>query len=64
MADFCKQCSLEIFLEDFGDLRGLGDGTPLPPGHGWSALCENCGPIVVDDEGNCISDNCDTHGDG
>ena len=29
MADFCKQCSIENFGEDSGDLMGLGDGKPL-----------------------------------
>lgn len=58
MADFCKQCSEEIFGEDFEDLKGLGDGTPLEPGMGWTALCEGCGPTVVDDNGICKSDGC------
>lgn len=51
MADFCKACSIDLFGEDCGDLAGLGDGTPLPEGHGWTALCETCGPILVDDKG-------------
>lgn len=54
MADFCKECSIELFGEDYGDLKGIGDGTPLEPGYGWTALCENCGPILVDDEGRRI----------
>lgn len=62
MADFCKQCSEEIFGEDFEDLKGLGDGSPLPEGHGWTALCEGCGVIVVNDNGECISKGCEKHG--
>ncbi len=58
MADFCRQCSMDLFQEDFYDLRGLGDGTPLTPGKGWSALCEGCGATVVDDDGVCISFHC------
>lgn len=61
MADFCKQCSIDIFGEDFGDLKGIGDGTPLAPGMGWLALCEDCGDAIVDDEGVCIADNCAKH---
>lgn len=59
MADFCAQCSVDIFGEDFGDLAGLGDGTALKPGEGWLALCEGCGPTCVDPEGRCIAPNCD-----
>lgn len=58
MADFCKQCSIENFGEDFGDLAGLGNGSPLKPGEGWAVLCEGCGPTCVDDEGECIAKNC------
>jgi hypothetical protein len=58
MADFCKQCSIEIFGKDYKELAGLGDGTPLLEGQGWSALCEDCGFIVVNDEGECITPIC------
>ena len=58
MADFCQQCSVEMFDMDFGDLSGLGDGKKLEPDKGWLVLCEGCGPIVVDDGGRCVSDDC------
>ena len=58
MADFCKQCSTDIFGEDFYDLKGLGDGTELQEGYGWPALCEGCGVTVVNDEGKCIDKRC------
>lgn len=60
MADFCKQCSLEIFGKDFGELANLAVG-PLEAGHGWQALCEDCGWTVVDEEGRCIADDCLKH---
>ena len=64
MADFCKQCSIEMFGEDFENLKGLGDGTELKPGYGWSVLCEGCGPIIVNDDGECIDKGClKKHGD-
>lgn len=51
MADFCQECSIEIFGEDFRDLANLGNGE-LPPGHGWSTLCEGCGYVIlVDNDG-------------
>lgn len=52
MADFCQECSIEIFGEDFRELANLGNGKELPPGHGWRALCEGCGyMILVDNDG-------------
>jgi hypothetical protein len=62
MADFCKQCSIEMFNEDHRELAGLGDGTTLEPDHGWQALCEGCGPTMVNDEGECVMWSCPKHG--
>jgi hypothetical protein len=57
MADFCMECSIEIFGEDFRDLAGM-----IPDNEGEDAwpvtLCEDCGGIQVNNEGACIS-NCD-----
>lgn len=63
MADFCSQCSLELFGEDFKDLAGLGGDTPKPPGYGYAVLCEGCGYIFVNEEGYCVSPACIKHGD-
>jgi len=54
VADFCKACSIELFGEDLRELASLGHGTPLPAGHGYSVICEGCGFIMVDEEGNCV----------
>lgn len=53
MAEFCKQCSIDHFGEDFGDFKGIGgtDAKPLEEGYGYSVLCEGCGPILVNKEG-------------
>lgn len=62
MADFCKQCSIEMFGEDGEDLKGISDRTltkeEKEKGLGWSAICEGCGFIIVNDEGECITENC------
>ncbi len=58
MADFCKQCSIEVFGEDSGDLVGKGDGSELKPGYGWLALCEGCGQTAVDNDGTCVATKC------
>lgn len=55
MADFCKQCSEELWGEDTKDLCGVGDKTEvLEEGEGFAALCESCGPILVDHVGQCL----------
>ena len=53
MADFCKACSEEIFGEDFQDMAGIA-----PPTHVAQVLCEGCGPIYVDEHGNCLTSIC------
>lgn len=53
MADFCRQCSLDNFGEDYRELAGIGDGD-LKPGYGYPAVCEGCGFILVDKDGNCL----------
>lgn len=60
MADFCKQCSLEMFGEDFRELAHLMDESKYDTENGWGAgvLCEGCGPTVVDYEGVCHAENC------
>lgn len=58
MADFCQQCSIELFGEDYKELAGLGDGSKLEEGKGWVCLCEGCGLTVVDDNGACLSLHC------
>ncbi len=49
MADFCQQCSIEMFGEDGRDLAELcKDGEKI------MVLCEGCGPTFVDHAGRCI----------
>ena len=52
MADFCKQCSEDMFGKDFGDLTHDSFG-PI-----W-ALCEGCGfRCLVEKDGTCVSPSC------
>lgn len=64
MADFCKQCSIEIFCEDYRELAGISDrmGQVLEEGCGWGVLCEGCGHTIVDNDGKCINQVCKKHG--
>ena len=57
MADFCKQCLIELFGEDTGDLAGLCKEDELV-----AALCEGCGYCVVDHEGTCKEHEIEAHG--
>jgi hypothetical protein len=54
MADFCKECSIEIFGEDFGDLAGQIDPVLVDLGLGAVVLCEGCGFCLVDEVGKVI----------
>ena len=58
MADFCKQCSIDMFGDDFGDLAGLSKASDTRKGLYCTVICEGCGCIQVDHEGNCISKDC------
>ena len=58
MADFCKQCSIDIFGEDFRELAGITTQEGWNDGKAAVVLCEGCGPIQVDPDGNCVSENC------
>ncbi len=58
MASFCRQCAIEDFGEDVGDLRGLNKEDTLAEDCGFSVICEGCGYTVVDHAGQCIAPNC------
>ena len=58
MADFCRQCSLELFGKDFGDLANITKKRDYKKGLAVVVLCEGCGYIQVDPKWNCISKDC------
>jgi hypothetical protein len=58
MANFCQQCSLALFGEDFGDLSGLLTAAEAMQGFGMQVLCEGCGPAWVDHLGCCHAPHC------
>lgn len=51
MAGLCKECSVELFAEDFGDFAGLTTEEAAKRGEHCVALCEICGYITVDPHG-------------
>lgn len=54
MADFCKQCSIELFGKDTRDLADLLSKGDTEEGKVAVVLCEDCGPTYVDHEGTCV----------
>lgn len=64
MSDYCKQCSEQIFgVSDLQDLAGLSTEKDTSEGMYAVAICEGCGPTMVDHTGKCVDDNClEKHG--
>lgn len=58
MADFCKACSIQLFGEDWRELAGITNPERWANGEAAGVICEGCGPIQVDPEGNCVSKDC------
>lgn len=58
MADLCKQCSIETFGEDFGDLANITTKENELQGYYAVFICEGCGFIQVDHKGNCVTSDC------
>lgn len=53
MADFCMDCSIELFGEYFGDLKGIvSENNTI-----WT-ICEGCGLTYIDHLGKCVYEGC------
>lgn len=59
MANFCKQCTLDLFGPDMpNDMAGISTEEDTKDGLFACVLCEDCGPCQVDHTGKCISEDC------
>lgn len=58
MADFCRQCSIDHFGRDFRELADFTSIEENEKGIFANVLCEGCGFIQVDAEGNCVTKGC------
>ena len=58
MADFCKACSVELFGDDRGQLKGVTSPEDWNQGRAGITICEGCGVIYVDPSGTCVSSDC------
>lgn len=64
MADFCKQCAGDKF-DMPSDFKGWQTPEQAAKGLNYlTVLCEGCGPIQVDPEGRCVSEDCLEKGHG
>lgn len=57
MAEFCNACAKKLF-NGSGDFAGLTDEESWNIGRAACVICEACGFIQVDPEGNCASYDC------
>lgn len=51
MANFCHDCSIAHFGQDFGDLAGISTEKDTAEGRYARTLCEGCGYVLVDHDG-------------
>lgn len=61
MADFCNQCAKELNFPS-GDLAGITKQVDWVLKQAALVICEGCGPIQVDPDGNCVSSDCFKNG--
>jgi hypothetical protein len=62
VADFCRACSLELFGEYGGSMDGITSQEDWARNVFNVWICEDCGRIPVDPEGNCLGPDCLKHG--
>ena len=62
MAEFCKQCSEELFDKDYGNFAGQSTAADTKNGLFSGQLCESCGLVLVDHTGKCVDIRCPKHG--
>lgn len=64
MADFCLQCSGELFDNEIkNDFIGISTEADTKNGLFAVVLCEGCGPTQVDHNGKCMAPDCaEKHG--
>jgi hypothetical protein len=58
VADFCKQCSYDMFGEDFKNLCGKSTEQQTKQHIYVNVICEGCGFTYVNHLGFCVNPNC------
>lgn len=58
MADFCRQCVKDLWGEDASDFVNITPEKDWSAGKAVQVLCEGCGWIQVNPEGECVSEDC------
>lgn len=54
MADYCKECSVDLFNSDFKELANLSTEEDTKKGLFANVICEGCGFVQVDHTGKCL----------
>jgi hypothetical protein len=58
MASYCKQCSIDIFGEDYNDFKNISSEDDTNNGLYALVICEGCGITQVDHTGKCVCSDC------
>lgn len=54
MSGYCKSCSIAILGRDHEDFSGMLGPALAAEGYGLLAVCDECGPVLVDGDGQRI----------
>lgn len=55
MVGCCKSCSMTLYGEDREDFSGMVSRALVEEGYGLLAICDECGPLLVDADGQRIT---------
>jgi len=59
MGDYCKSCSIKLWGKDHKELAGISTKADTDKGMFAPEICENCGHILVNHLGECVTLECD-----
>lgn len=59
MAEFCKECSINMWGRDLGEFSNLISEDKVKEGYGALVCCEGCGVIRVDHTGKRLEESKD-----
>lgn len=59
MGDYCKSCSIDLWGKDHKELAGISTKADTDKGMFAPEICENCGHILVNHLGECVTLECD-----
>ena len=60
MPNLCNACAAEVHCN--GDFKGIAEDEVWELGKAAMVMCDGCGIIQVDPEGNCVDSDCKKKG--